>query len=202
MLLRECSGGQKHLIYVLRELAARRPILLCDELICGLDADRQARVMSMLRERRAETAVLFITTDLHSLAVMCSEPQDQGAPESLGCTHAPHCLLVLSCNTACLLCAVMYMHEGEVVERGGGGVGGGEMMVRPTSAPAREYVSAFRSMLKDPVRPQLLSDRLLVLRSLSLVRVTGGHDWRGASRGDAEAAEAAEQGQSMSSPAR
>ena len=39
MLLRECSGGQKHLIYVLRELAARRPILLCDELICGLDAD-------------------------------------------------------------------------------------------------------------------------------------------------------------------
>ena len=84
MLLRECSGGQKHLIYVLRELAARRPILLCDELICGLDADRQARVMSMLRERRAETAVLFITTDLHSLAVMCSEPQDQGAPESLG----------------------------------------------------------------------------------------------------------------------
>ena len=99
----------------------------------------------------------------------------------------------------------MYMHEGEVVERGGGGVGGGEMMVRPTSAPAREYVSAFRSMLKDPVRPQLLSDRRLVLRSLSLVRVTGGHDWRGASRGDteaAEAAEAAEQGQSMSSPAR
>ena len=94
------------------------------------------------------------------------------------------------------------MHEGEVVERGGGGVGGGEMMVRPTSAPAREYVSAFRSMLKDPVRPQLLSDRLLVLRSLSLVRVTGGHDWRGASRGDAEAAEAAEQGQSMSNPAR
>ena len=96
----------------------------------------------------------------------------------------------------------MYMHEGEVVERGGGGVGGGEMMVRPTSAPAREYVSAFRSMLKDPVRPQLLSDRLLVLRSLSLVRVTGGHDWRGASRGDEEAAEAAEQGQSMSNPAR
>ena len=71
---------------VLRELAARRPILLCDELICGLDADRQARVMSMLRERRAETAVLFITTDLHSLTVACSEPQDQGAqPSEQGC---------------------------------------------------------------------------------------------------------------------
>ena len=101
VLLRECSGGQKHLIYVLRELAARRPILLCDELICGLDADRQARVMSMLRERRAETAVLFITTDLHSLAVMCSEPQDQGAPESLGCTQAPHCLLSATLSGCC-----------------------------------------------------------------------------------------------------
>lgn len=75
--LRECSGGQKHLIYVLRELGAERPILLLDELLCGLDTERQARVLAMLRERKSRTAMLYITTDLHSLSVMCSDKKDQ-----------------------------------------------------------------------------------------------------------------------------
>ena len=75
--LRECSGGQKHLIYILRELAAERPILLLDELLCGLDTERQARVLGMLRERKSRTAMLYITTDLHSLSVMCSDRKDQ-----------------------------------------------------------------------------------------------------------------------------
>lgn len=89
MLLRECSGGQKHLIYILRELAAERPILLLDEVLCGLDTERQARVLGMLRERKSRTAVLYITTDLHSLSVMCSGNKDQ----------------------------VLYMHEGAITER-------------------------------------------------------------------------------------
>lgn len=120
--LRECSGGQKHLIYVLRELGAERPILLLDELLCGLDSERQARVLAMLRERKSRTAMLFITTDLHSLSVICSSKDDQ----------------------------VLYMDDGVVVERGEGGGGGGEMMAMPKTAVARRYVSAFRSMLKDP----------------------------------------------------
>ena len=90
--------------------------------IAGLDAERQARVLGMLRERKGRTAMLFITTDLHSLSVMCSSKEDQ----------------------------VLYMDEGVVVERGEGGGGGGEMMALPTTAVARRYVSAFRSMLKDP----------------------------------------------------
>ena len=89
VLLRECSGGQKHLIYVLRELAAERPVLLLDELLCGLDTERQARVLAMLRERKSRTAMLYITTDLHSLSVMCSAKTDQ----------------------------VLYMDEGVIVER-------------------------------------------------------------------------------------
>ena len=77
------------MIYILRELAAERPILLLDELLCGLDTERQARVLGMLRERKSRTAVLYITTDLHSLSVMCSAKTDQ----------------------------VLYMDEGVIVER-------------------------------------------------------------------------------------
>ena len=77
------------MIYILRELAAERPILLLDELLCGLDTERQARVLGMLRERKSRTAVLYITTDLHSLSVMCSDSKDQ----------------------------VLYMHEGTITER-------------------------------------------------------------------------------------
>lgn len=66
------SGGQKHLMYVLRSFAQNPAVMLCDELLGGLDAYRQPRVLRMLRRLQQErgTAVLYITTELHQLRLM------------------------------------------------------------------------------------------------------------------------------------
>mmetsp|Transcript_7903 Transcript_7903/g.17464 ORF Transcript_7903/g.17464 Transcript_7903/m.17464 type:complete len:595 (-) Transcript_7903:255-2039(-) len=66
------SGGQKHLMYVLRGFAACPEVLLCDELLGGLDAIRQPRVLHMLNRLCKERgiAVLYITTELHQLRVV------------------------------------------------------------------------------------------------------------------------------------
>mmetsp|Transcript_99362 Transcript_99362/g.320451 ORF Transcript_99362/g.320451 Transcript_99362/m.320451 type:complete len:555 (+) Transcript_99362:64-1728(+) len=73
------SGGQKHLIYVLRCFAARPEVLLCDELLGGLDAWRQPRVLHMLRRlKEAGTALLYIGTELHQLRL---------AADSIGFLH-------------------------------------------------------------------------------------------------------------------
>jgi ABC-type glutathione transport system ATPase component len=127
----ECSGGQKQLIYILRQLAARKPVLLCDELMIGLDMERQGRLLAMMRKRKPDLvsvhlrlsvsmsvrpssvwaaaaaaaegmyggsrravawsvqALLWITTDLHCMAVMCTSAEDE----------------------------VLFMHEGAIVER-------------------------------------------------------------------------------------
>jgi len=69
----QLSGGQKHLIYVLRCLAGNPAVLLCDELLGGLDAIRQPRVLHMLRrmQREAKTAILYIGCELHQLKLAC-----------------------------------------------------------------------------------------------------------------------------------
>ncbi|CAK0874757.1 unnamed protein product [Prorocentrum cordatum] len=61
------SGGQKHLMYILRNFAACPDVLICDELLGGLDAFRQPRVLHMLKrlQREAGVAVLYISTELH-----------------------------------------------------------------------------------------------------------------------------------------
>jgi len=65
------SGGQKHLIYVLRCFARRPDVLVCDELLGGLDAWKQPRVLSMLKQlQKAGTAILFITCELHQLRIV------------------------------------------------------------------------------------------------------------------------------------
>lgn len=68
----QLSGGQMHLIYVLRQLARRPKVLICDEMLGGLDAYRQPRVLRMLKRIRNETdaATLFITTELHQLRII------------------------------------------------------------------------------------------------------------------------------------
>jgi len=65
----QLSGGQKHLIYVLRCFASRPQVLLCDELLGGLDAFRQPRVLHMLQRLKTEAAVavLYISTELHQI---------------------------------------------------------------------------------------------------------------------------------------
>lgn len=74
------SGGQRHLIYVLRCFAARPAVILCDEVLGGLDAWRQPRVLHMLKrlKKEAGTAVLYIGTELHQLRL---------AADSLGFLH-------------------------------------------------------------------------------------------------------------------
>lgn len=66
------SGGQRHLIYTLRCLASNPDVLLCDEVLGGLDAFRQPRVLHMISRLKKErgTSVLYITTELHQLHVM------------------------------------------------------------------------------------------------------------------------------------
>merc|ERR1712232_458563 len=66
------SGGQRHLIYVLRCLARRPDVLLCDELLGGLDAFRQPRVLHMLKsmQKSAGTALLYVSTELHQLRLV------------------------------------------------------------------------------------------------------------------------------------
>eukprot|EP01052_Picozoa_sp_SAG31_P043565 SAG31_NODE_7300_length_1727_cov_1.025184_3_plen_267_part_00 len=55
-----CSGGQKHLVYVLRMLASvcfsggRPTVVVCDELLSSLDGERQARVVNLLAELTQE----------------------------------------------------------------------------------------------------------------------------------------------------
>merc|ERR1712178_274650 len=69
------SGGQKHLMYVLRGLAAAPDVLVCDEILGGLDAFRQPRVLHMLRRMKEEmtTAILYIGTELSQLRLICDD---------------------------------------------------------------------------------------------------------------------------------
>lgn len=71
----ELSGGQKHLIYLLRELAARPQLLICDEVLCGLDLERRTRVVRILKKQAAEdaAAVLYLTVDFASARLMGDE---------------------------------------------------------------------------------------------------------------------------------
>ena len=136
LTMKECSGGQKQTIYILGQLAQAKPVLLCDEMMIGLDSERQGRLLRMLRRRRDGLAMLWITTDLHWLSVICTEPTDE----------------------------VLYMDMGGViVERRCGGREGGEMLSNPSHPKAKEYVQAFRSMLRDQSTPlgQAIEDERL-----------------------------------------
>lgn len=66
------SGGQRHLIYVLRCLASCPDVLVCDEALGGLDAFRQPRVLHMLKRMKDElgTTILYISCELHQHKVV------------------------------------------------------------------------------------------------------------------------------------
>jgi ABC-type glutathione transport system ATPase component len=69
------SGGQRHLMYVLRNLAAAPDVLVCDELRGGLYAFRQPRVLHMLRRMKEEmhTSILYISTELSQLRLISDD---------------------------------------------------------------------------------------------------------------------------------
>lgn len=71
----QLSGGQKHLVYVLSVLASRPRLLICDEMLCGLDIDRQSSMLSLLQTMQLEfgTAILFLSVDATSVQLMAHE---------------------------------------------------------------------------------------------------------------------------------
>merc|ERR1712014_353202 len=110
------SGGQKHLIYVLRCFARcfdRRPcVLLCDELLGGLDAVRQPRVLHMLKRLKLElgTSLLYIGTDLHQMRVATD--------------------------------ALAFLHEGKICELGSTM----DVLDDPKHPASKDYVLQYRSL--------------------------------------------------------
>lgn len=64
--------GQRHLVYILSVLATRPSVLIADEMLCGLDIDRQASVLAMLQRLQARTglAILFMSVDISPVSLM------------------------------------------------------------------------------------------------------------------------------------
>ena len=71
----ELSGGQRHLVYVLSILASRPRLLICDELLCGLDIDRQSSMLTLLQKLQLKfgMALLWMTVDLTSFTIMAND---------------------------------------------------------------------------------------------------------------------------------
>lgn len=71
----QLSGGQRHLMYVLSELAARPRILVCDEMLVGLDLMRKGRMLRLLRQQQREdgAAVLYLTVDFAAAHIVSDE---------------------------------------------------------------------------------------------------------------------------------
>ena len=68
----ELSGGQRQMVYILAVLASRPKLLICDEVLCGLDVDRQASALQMLQKLQVETgmAILYLSVDLQAVQLM------------------------------------------------------------------------------------------------------------------------------------
>ncbi len=71
----ELSGGQKHLIYLLSVLASRPRLLICDEVLCGLDIDRQSSMVGLLQALQLKfgVAILYLTVDLTAFELMAHD---------------------------------------------------------------------------------------------------------------------------------
>lgn len=70
-------SGQRHLIYILSVLASRPTVLIADEMLCGLDIDRQASVLTMLQRLQARTGltILYLSVDLAPISIVVRAPK-------------------------------------------------------------------------------------------------------------------------------
>mmetsp|Transcript_10810 Transcript_10810/g.19738 ORF Transcript_10810/g.19738 Transcript_10810/m.19738 type:complete len:401 (+) Transcript_10810:168-1370(+) len=73
--MERCSGGQKHLVYVMSELAKDPKIIIADEILVGLDVPTRARVIVMLQHMVSNrgAGVLYISTDITPMDFVTKE---------------------------------------------------------------------------------------------------------------------------------
>ncbi len=69
----ELSGGQRQRVCIALAMACKTSLMVADEPTTALDVVTQAQVLRALREHTdtAQTALLFITHDLHAAAQLC-----------------------------------------------------------------------------------------------------------------------------------
>ena len=69
------SGGQRHLVYLLSVLASQPQVLIADDMLCGLDIDRQSSVLQMLQTMQLEhgLSLLYMTVDFASFSIVAQE---------------------------------------------------------------------------------------------------------------------------------
>ena len=71
----QLSGGQCQRVAIARALAVRPRLLICDEILTGLDGPNQVQVLDLLRtlQDRMNLTILFISHDLPAVAYLCGK---------------------------------------------------------------------------------------------------------------------------------